>query len=221
MPITSKDARLGRVHVRHQDVENSARLQPFADASHYPSRLVEMLEHVETGDCVKGFGREGRIRNISYKNLSLGPLFSRSRTIGGHLDSIKLPGLAPHELQERPRAAPEVEQCSGLLVLGQCSFTVFPAIRRVLARSRNQFVIRIRVMQIHFYGLGRMAEPDERTRRAAHQRVLLLPAVEAVRCPQPLLRARLPANRARLRTVILGPSPVLAVRNPVRLWNGS
>ena len=92
---------------------------------------------------------ERRLQNIPHKHLGAAPCLRHFRAFCGHLDAIELPGLAPDKFQERSRAAAQVEQRSGLLVLRSAS-PVPPAIWRVLTRSRYQFVIRIRVMQVHF-----------------------------------------------------------------------
>ena len=102
------------------------------------------------------------------------------------------------ELQPRSRSVPD------------CLYGVSAALRSFQRTGefsparRNQSVIRIRVVQVHFCGFGRIAQPDERTHRAAHQCVLLLSTVEPVWSAQPFLRSYLPANRTRLEVMTAG-----------------
>ena len=81
MPVTTEDARLGGVYVRHQNVEDSSRLKPFANAGHHFPRLIKMLKHVETCDHIKRFRPEGSVQNIAHKHLGAGPGFRCARSL--------------------------------------------------------------------------------------------------------------------------------------------
>ena len=82
-----------------------------------PAAAHTVLQHVETGDDVERFRGERRIQDISHKHLGSGLCLGSSRTVGRHLDSIELPGFALEKLQKRSRAAAQVEERTGLLVL--------------------------------------------------------------------------------------------------------
>src|SRR5579883_1369443 len=90
MPVASKHARLGRVHIGHQDVENSSGLQPLGDPCHDLARLIEMLEHVKAGDHVEVFTRKACVQNIPGIYLRSTPRLGGSRGLSGHLESVQL-----------------------------------------------------------------------------------------------------------------------------------
>src|SRR5580692_7266592 len=136
MPITPERTPLGRVYVGHQDVENSVRLKPFTDPGHHLPRLIEMFEHVETGNDIERSRWKWSIKNAPDKDLGAGFCFRSSRDFSRHLNSVELPGFASHELQERSRTATQVQERTGLLILRNGLQAESPAPRRVLARGR-------------------------------------------------------------------------------------
>src|SRR5580692_11276103 len=117
MPVSPENPPLGRVYVGHLNVEDAAWPQPFAHFSQDPSRLVEVLEHVKTGDDIESFSRERCFRDVSHKNMGPRSGLGSSRTLGGHLDSVSLPRFPLERLEEGSRAAAEIKDSATLPVL--------------------------------------------------------------------------------------------------------
>ena len=76
-------------------------------------------------------------------------------------------------------------------------------------------MIRIRVMQVHFFWYGWMGKPNERTCRTTDKSVALPSSMKSVGRPQPVLRPYVSADRTGIRAVARGFGPVVAVRKRI------
>src|SRR5580700_10641137 len=151
--------------------------------------------------------------------MSPAPGFCLFRTIGRHFNSIKLPRSTAHELQERSRAAPHVQQSPGLLVSMNSVLAKSPSKLCVVASRCDEVVICIRIMKVHFFGCGWMVSPNQGAPRTAHQNILLLPAVKVVGSPQPLSSTGVPAKRTRTRDMTFGLGFEIDLHDRIRSWN--
>src|SRR5262249_48097560 len=82
--------------------------------------------------------------------------------------------------KKRAGTTPEIENSASLLVLSYRRATPTPAINRRLASGRDGAVVMYAVMTSHVLRGWRRVNPDQRTSRAAHERIKLGAAVEMI-----------------------------------------